>query len=144
MKDIDRNINSYLYSTANSFNSYHDVSSFSYRELKQVYSVQADVTDNLNAIEIGGTALEAGEYYYQHILNTDVSEGSCLFSLIKSDRQFPLLSYYVYTPISETKYSIIPYRFLITKKTNINIEREKPTSENFKIRSTIKIYKRVK
>lgn len=73
-----------------------------------------------------------------------VSEGSCLFSVIQNDQQFPLLSYYVHTPISETKYSIIPYHFLISKKTTINIEREKPTSENFKINSIIRIYERVK
>lgn len=142
MKDIDRNINSYLYNVANSFNVYHDVTGLIPGELKQVYSVYADVIDNLNATEIGGTTLEPGEYYYQHILTTEVSEGSCLFSVIQNDHQFPLFSYYVNAPISETKYSIIPHRFLITKKTRINIEREKPTSENFKIRSVIRIYKR--
>lgn len=143
MKDIDRNINSYLYNTANSFNVYHDDSGLiPGKELNQVYSVYANVIDNLNSEEIGGTALEPGEYYYQHILNTEISEGSCLFSLIQNDQQFPLLSYYVQTPISETKYSIIPYHFLITKKTKINIVREKPTSENFKIKSVIRIYKR--
>lgn len=143
MKDIDRNINSYLYNTANSFNVYHDVSGLiPGKELNQVYSVYANVIDNLNAEIIGGTALEPREYYYQHILNTEISEGSCLFSLIQNDKQFPLLSYYVQTPISETKYSIIPYHFLITKKTKINIVREKPTSENFKIKSVIRIYKR--
>lgn len=44
MKDIDRNINSYLYNTANSFNVYHDVSGLiPGKELKQVYSVYANV-----------------------------------------------------------------------------------------------------
>lgn len=142
MEDIDRNINSYLYNAANSFNVYHDVSGLIPGELKQVYSAYANVIDNLNAAEIGGTVLEPGEYYYQHILNTEISEGSCLFSVIQNDHQFPLLSYYVQTPISETKYSIIPYHFLISKKAKINIVREKPTSENFKIRSVIRIFKR--
>lgn len=143
MKDIDRNINSYLYNAANSFNVYHDVTGLvAGKELKQVYSAYANVIDNLNAADIGNTELEPGEYYYQHILNTEVSEGSCLFSVIQNDKQFPLFSYYVQTPISETKHSIIPYHFLISKKTRINIVREKPTSENFKIKSIIRIYKR--
>lgn len=116
MKDIDRNINSYLYNVANSFNVYHDVTGLNYNMLKQVYSAFANVNDNLNATTIGGTILEPGEYYYQHVLSTRVSEGSCLFSVIQNDKQFPLFSYYVQTPISETRYSIIPYHFLITKK----------------------------
>lgn len=140
MKDIDRNINSYLYNAANSFNVYHDVTGLIPRELRQVYSTNANVIDNLNAANIGNITLEPGEYYYQHILNTEVSEGSCLFSVIQNDKQFPLFSYYVNTPISNTQYSIIPYHFLISKKTTINIEREKPTSENFKISSVIRIF----
>lgn len=116
MRDIDRNINSYLSSFAKSYNQFNDIAGINYRNLKNIYEVSANVIDNLNAAEVGGTALEPGEYYYQHILKTEVSEGSCLFSVIQNDQQFPLLSYYVHTPISETKYSIIPYHFLISKK----------------------------
>ena len=144
MKDIDRNINSYFYPSANSFNKYNDIREINYKNLSQVYSVTANVIDNIDATQIGITTLEPGEYYYRHTLNTAISEGSCLFSLIQNDYLFPLLSYYIQAPITETNHSIIPYRFIIQNTTTIRITREKPTSENFKINSLIQIFKRVK
>lgn len=127
-----------------SYNQFNDIAAIKYGNLTKIYEVSADVIDNIDATQFGEVKIEPGEYYYRHALKSTVSEGSCLFTVIQNDRQFPLISYYVEAPSVETNFSVIPYRFITSTITTIRFHREKPTSENFKIRSVIEIYKRVK
>lgn len=142
MKDIDRNINSYLYYVSNALNTFNDIRDLNSDKLQKVYTIETAITGIKEGV-IGYVDIEPGEYYYRHSLYTDVSEGSCLFSIYASYRSIPIFSYYAITPIELTYTTLIPYHFIVSTPTRIQFAHEKPTSQNFNLYSTFELFKRV-
>lgn len=142
MKDIDRNINSYLYYATSAFNRYNDVRDLDINKLKKVFTIENSITGIQEGV-IGYVDIEPGEYYYRHSLYTDVSEGSCLFAVYASYRSLPIFSYYAITPIEQTYTTLIPYHFIVSTTTRIQFSHEKPSSQKFHLNSTLELFKRV-
>lgn len=142
MKDIDRNINSYLYYVSNALNTFNDIRDLNSDKLKKVYTIEYGIRGIKEGV-IGYVDIEPGEYYYRHSMYTGVSEGNCLFSVYASYRSLPIFSYYAITPIELTYTALIPYHFIVSTPTRIQFSHEKPSSQNFNLYSTLELFKRV-
>lgn len=142
MKDIDRNINSYLYCAASAFNKYNNLVDFNSSNFEKIYSIDGSIV-SFEAADIGYVDIDAGEYYYRHSLYTSQSTGCCLFKIYTAFDQFPLFSYYTFTPVELTYKSVIPYRFIVNSPTRVSFWHEQPTSQDFTLNYTIELFKRV-
>lgn len=154
MKDIDRNINSILYSKINLLES--SVFNIDFSKYVQVYSKRVDINidnDSENTenpiLKISYPAqptLDAGEYYYLHVVEAVPSDNTqCLFSLaIKNNLARPFYSYYVQSPISDSNNELyIGHSFTLTEKQTVYITRNDPVPASFKLKSIIRIYRKV-
>lgn len=132
MKDIDKNINSYLYCAANAFNQYNNLIDFDNNNFKEIYNYDGSITSSSpDSATIGYVDIDAGEYYYRQSLYKSQSTGGCLFKIYTVYEQFPIFSYYAFTPIPLTYKTLIPYRFIVNSPTRISFSHEKPTSQDF-------------
>jgi hypothetical protein len=153
MKDIDRNINSILYSKINSLES--RVFNIDFSKYKIVYTRRVDVniddtqttksTVKRLAFPIQVT-LDAGDYYYLHTLQPVSSDNTqCLFSLsLQNSVSTPFFSYYAQSPIEDSNGEIYyGHNFAIIEKSNIFVSRNNPVLPSFKMKSVIRIYRKV-
>ena len=144
MKDIDRNINSYLYCATNAFNQYNNLIDFNSINFEKKYTLDGSINPTSpESATIGYVDIDAGEYYYRQSLYKTQSTGGCLFKIYTANEQFPLFSFYAFTPIPLTFKSLIPYRFIVNSPTRVSFAHEKPTSQDFNLDFTIEIFKRV-
>ena len=153
MKDIGRNINSLLYSKINSFES--SVFNIDFSKYQVVYTRRVDV--NIDDTQTGKSivkrlsypiqvALDAGDYYYLHTLQPVSSDNTqCLFSLsLENNVSKPFFSYYAQSPIEDSNGEIYyGHNFTITEKSNIIVSRNNPVLPSFKMKSVIRIYRKV-
>ena len=153
MKDIGRNINSLLYSKINSFES--TVFNIDFSKYQVVYTRRVDV--NIDDTQTGKSivkrlsypiqvALDAGDYYYLHTLQPVSSDNTqCLFSLsLENNVSKPFFSYYAQSPIEDSNGEIYyGHNFTITEKSNIIVSRNNPVLPSFKMKSVIRIYRKV-
>lgn len=143
MKDIDRNINSYLYENDNAIFNKININTDVRNNSDVVYS--ADVTaTNGGTIVIPGVILEPGEYYFRHtFFPVESNNDDFLFTLYTNDLNYPFFTYKQNSPLSGNNISIL-CSFNLDKKIKINIAIRKPDTQNFNIRSTINIFRRKK
>lgn len=136
MKDIDRNINSYLYETDNViFNT--DVRNNSV----VVYSTDI-IAINGGTIMNPSVILEPGEYYFRHtFFPVESNNDDFFFTLYINDLNYPFCTYKQNSPLSGNNI-FIPCSFNLDKKIKINIAIRKPDTQNYNIRSTINIFRR--
>lgn len=139
MKDIDRNINSPLYTL---------------NEIIHINGIARNITDNFTnvlSVNVNGKGnwtvkLQAGEYYYRHVLNSVESDNFNYYVEIHGQSSaYPFYSYYAQSPLAGTiDYIVIPYHFVVDKPITIAIGVININGENSKIKSTIQIKKRVR
>lgn len=149
MKDIDRNINSILYSKINSFES--SVFNIDFSKYQSIYTRRVDV--NIDGSQTSKSIvkrlsypiqvmLDAGDYYYLHTLQPVSSDNTqCLFSLsLDNNVAKPFFSYYAQSPIEDSNGEIYyGHNFTITEKCNIIVSRNNPVLPSFKMKSVIRI-----
>ena len=153
MKDIDRNINSILYSKINSIESSVFNIDFSKYQLKYTRRVDVNIDDTQTEkstvkrlsypIQV---ALDAGDYYYLHTLQPISSDNTqCLFSLsLENNVAKPFFSYYAQSPIGDSNGEIYyGHSFTIAEKSSIIVSRNNPVLPSFKMKSVIRIYRKV-
>ena len=144
MKDIDRNINSFLYENDNAIFNKININTDVRNNSVVVYS--ADITAiNGGTIAIPpGVILEPGEYYFRHtFLQVESNNDDFFFTLYTNDLNYPFCSYKQNSPLSGNNI-FIPCSFNLDKKIKINIAIRKPDTQSFSIRSTINIFRRKK
>lgn len=139
MKDIDRNINSPLYTL---------------NKIIHINDIASNITDNFtNALTLNvngngnwSAQLQPGEYYYRHVLNSVESDNFNYYVEIHGQSSaYPIYSYYAQSPLAGTiDYIVIPYHFVIDKPLTIGIGVLNINGENSKIKSIIQIKKRVR
>lgn len=153
MKDIDRNINSILCSKINSLES--SVYNIDFSKYQIVYTRRVDV--NIEDTQISKSivkrlaypvqvTLDAGDYYYLHTLQPVSSDNTqCLFSLsLENNVARPFFSYYAQSPIEDSNGEIYyGYNFTIAEKSTIIVSRNSPVLPSFKMKSVIRIYRKV-
>ena len=139
MKDIDRNINSPLYESAKIYH-INDNASEILANFKNVFSEPA------NKDAIYTVNLQPGEYYYRHILEPVESDNSFFFiTLCGKNYEYSFYSYYAQSPLmGSASYNIIPYHFIVDNPTIIRIFVRNSNAESSKIKSSIRIAKRVR
>lgn len=153
MKDIDRNINSILYSKINSIESSVFNIDFSKYQIKYTRRVDVNIDNTQTEKSIVKRlsypiqlALDAGDYYYLHTLQPVSSDNTqCLFSLsLENNVSKPFFSYYAQSPIEDSNGEIYyGHNFTITEKSNIIVSRNNPALPSFKMKSVIRIYRKV-
>lgn len=153
MKDIDRNINSVLYSKINSLES--SAFNIDFSKYQSIYTRRVD--ENINDTQINKSivkrlaypvqiSLDAGDYYYLHTLQPVSSDNTqCLFSLsLENNVSRPFFSYYAQSPIEDSNGEIYyGHSFTLTKQSIIIVSRNSPVLPSFKIKSVIRIYRKV-
>lgn len=141
MKDIDRNINSYLYETDNVIFNKININTDVRNNSVVVYS--ADITAiNGATITNPSAILEPGEYYFRHtFFPVESNNDDFFFALYINDLNYPFCTYKQNSPLSGNNISI-PCSFNLDKKIKINIAIRKPDTQNYNIRSTINIFRR--
>ena len=153
MKDIDRNINSILYSKINSLES--SVFNIDFSKYEIVYTRRIDI--NIDDTQItestverlaypAQVTLDEGDYYYLHTLQPVLSDNTqCFFSLsLENAVSRPFFSYYAQSPIEDSNGEIYyGHNFTITEKSNIILSRNNPVLPSFKMKSVVRIYRKV-
>lgn len=153
MKDIDRNINSVLYSKINSLES--SAFNIDFSKYQSIYTKRVD--ENINDTQINKSivkrlaypvqiSLDAGDYYYLHTLQPVSSDNTqCLFSLsLENNVSKPFFSYYAQSPTEDSNGEIYyGHSFTLTKQSTIIVNRNSPVLPSFKIKSVIRIYRKV-
>lgn len=89
--------------------------------------------------------LEAGEYYYLHVLKSVPSNSSqCLFSLFTDGHgNRPFFSYYAQSPAGENYEEVYySYSFIFDSKHTLQISRSNPITLPLNLNSSILLYKR--
>lgn len=139
MKDIDRNINSPLY-TLSKIIHINDIASNITDNFTNVLSVNANGKGNWTA------ELQPGEYYYRHVLYPVESDNfNYYFEIHGQSSAYPIYSYYAQSPLAESiDYIVIPYHFVVDKPLIISIAAYNINGENSKIKSVIQLKKRVR
>lgn len=142
MKDIDRNINSVVFSTLSSIIQIIDVSNFNPSEYKLIKQVSANFT-NSKADTVLSINIDPGVYYYKHSLRQVTSNNAaCLFSLLTNQHyNDPFYSYYAQSPI-KTDYLEITTLFWVKQTTQFTVAKSEALSSDFNIAGFIKLYKR--
>lgn len=153
MKDIDRNINSILYSKINSLESSVFNIDFSNYQIAYTKRVDVNIDDTQTSKSIVKrlaypiqVILDAGDYYYLHTLQPISSDNTqCLFSLsLKNNVSKPFFSYYAQSPIEDSNGELnYGHSFTIAEKSNIIVSRNSPVLPSFKMKSVIRIYRKV-
>lgn len=141
MKDIDRNINSYLYENDNVIFNKISINTDVRNNSVVVYS--ADITaTNGSTITNPSVILEPGEYYFRHtFFPVESNNDDFFFTLYINDSNYPFCTYKQNSPLSGNNI-LIPCSFNLDKKIKINIGILKPDTQNYNIRSTINIFRR--
>lgn len=139
MKDIDRNINSPLYTS---------------NEIIHINNIASNITDNFTnvlSINVNGNGswtaeLQPGEYYYRHVLYSVESDNFNYYvEMHGQSSAYPFYGYYAQSPLAGSiDYIAIPYHFVVDKSLIIAITASSINGENSKIKSVIQIKKRVK
>lgn len=139
MKDIDRNINSPLYTLS---------------KIIHINGIASNITDNftnVSSVNINGNGawtaeLQPGEYYYRHVLYPVESDNFNYYVEIHGQSSaYPIYSYYAQSPLAGSiDYITIPYHFVVDKPLIIAITASNINGENSKIKSVIQIKKRVR
>lgn len=143
MIDIDRNINSSLYETDDSISKKINININVRNNSIVVYSANVTATNGSTLVNPSVT-LEPGEYYYRHTFYPVESNNDMfLFLLYTNDLNYPLWSYRQNSPLAENAVSI-PYSFNLNTKVKVNVAIYNPSTQNYNIKSTINIFKRVK
>lgn len=133
MKDIDRNINSPLY-TLNEIIHINDIAFNINDNFTNVFTV------NVNGNGNWSTQLQPGEYYYRHVLNSIESSNFNYYVEIHGQSSaYPIYSYYAQSPLAGTVDYIV-----VDKPLTIGIGVININGENSKIKSIIQIKKRVR
>lgn len=139
MKDIDRNINSPLYTLS---------------KIIHINDIAPNITDNFTnvlSVSVNGNGnwtaeLQPGEYYYRHVLYS-VESGNFNYyvEIYGQSSAYPIYSYYAQSPLAGSiDYIAIPYYFVVDKPLIIGISVSNLNGENSKIKSVIQIKKRVR
>lgn len=141
MKDIDRNINSHLYTLS---------------KIIHINAIASNITDNFTnvfSVNVNGNGawtveLQPGEYYYRHVLYSVESDNFNYYVEIHGQSSaYPIYSYYAQSPLTRgtgNDYIAIPYHFVVDEPLIIGITASNINGENSKIKSVIQIKKRVK
>ena len=139
MKDIDRNINSPLYTLS---------------KIIHINDIASNITDNFTnvlSLNLNGNGnwtceLQPGEYYYRHVLYSVESDNFNYYIEIHSQSSaYPIYSYYAQSPLAGSiEYIVIPYYFVVDKPLTIAITAININGENSKIKSVVQIKKRVR
>lgn len=138
MKDIDRNINSPLYT----LNEIIHINGISYNITDNFTNV---LSENVNGNGNWSAELQPGEYYYRHVLYSVESDNYNYVEIHGQSSEYPLYSYYAQSPLAgSVDYIVIPYHFVVDKSLIINITASNINGENSKIKSVIQIKKRVR
>lgn len=129
MKDIDRNINSPLY-TLSKIIHINDIAPDITINFTNVFSV------NANDSGAWSVKLQPGEYYYRHVLNSTESANSNYFlALYSQSSAYPIHSYYAQSPIlGSVDYIVIPYHFIVDKPLTLGILLRNIGGESSKIK----------
>lgn len=152
MKDIDRNINSILYSKINSIESSVFNIDFSKYQLKYTRRVDVNIDDTQTEKSIVKklaypiqVALDAGDYYLHTLQPVSSDNTQCLFSLsLVNNVARPFFSYYAQSPIEDSNGEIYyGHSFTIAEKSGIIVSRNNPVLPSFKMKSVIRIYRKV-
>lgn len=148
MKDIDRNINSILYSKINSLESSVFNINFSNYQIAYTRRVDVNIDDTRTSKSIVKrlafpiqVILDAGDYYLHTLQPVSSDNTQCLFSLsLENNISKPFFSYYAQSPIEDSNGEIYyGHSFTIAEKSNIIVSRNNPVLPSFKMKSVIRI-----
>lgn len=130
MKDIDRNINSPLYTLS---------------KIIHINDIAYNITDNFTNVlsaNVNGNGtwtaeLQPGEYYYRHVLYSVESDNFNYYIEIHGQSSaYPIYSYYAQSPLAGSiDYIAIPYHFVVDKPLIIGITASNINGENSKIKA---------
>lgn len=134
MKDIDRNINSPLYTLS---------------KIIHINDIASNITDNFTnvlSVNANGNGSWTVEYYYRHVLYSVESDNFNYYVEIHGQSSlYPIYSYYAQSPLAGSiDYIAIPYHFVVDKSLIIGITVSNISGENSKIKSVIQLKKRVR
>lgn len=148
MEDIDRNINSILYSKINSLESSVFNINFSNYQIAYTRRVDVNIDDTRTSKSIVKrlafpiqVILDAGDYYLHTLQPVSSDNTQCLFSLsLENNISKPFFSYYAQSPIEDSNGEIYyGHSFTIAEKSNIIVSRNNPVLPSFKMKSVIRI-----